>query len=243
MLRWTSIPAFVRTVDADEAYLLDLVENLQRQDLSPEEEADALGELIRTRGWTLQQVADGIKRSVAYVSKRIRVFEDPVLRRAIVERGLPVSTAEELLGADDDQRPALIERAIAERWDQTTARQALRDLESREQEAQTSARLPERERVSDAQAYQEHGEEPALQPGRPRAFTRAIREFHDLIRTVEATDLTESDRSALRALYRDLSMLARAATTRRAPVFPPLPPSGSAGLAPNSRRRSATARA
>src|ERR1700737_76667 len=34
MLRWTSIPAFVRSVNADDAYLVDLVENLQRQDLS-----------------------------------------------------------------------------------------------------------------------------------------------------------------------------------------------------------------
>ena len=74
MLKWSTIAAFVRTVDADHAYLLDLIENLQREDLSPEEEADALRELIRTRGWTLQQVADAVKRSVAYVSKRVRLF-------------------------------------------------------------------------------------------------------------------------------------------------------------------------
>src|SRR4051812_11052203 len=33
LLQWETIPAFVRTVDADQAYLLDLVENLQREDL------------------------------------------------------------------------------------------------------------------------------------------------------------------------------------------------------------------
>jgi ParB family chromosome partitioning protein len=83
MLQWRTIPAFVRDVSADHAYVLDLIENLQRQDLSPEEEADALGELTRTRGWTLQQVAGTIKRSVAYVSKRVRLFEDALLRDAI----------------------------------------------------------------------------------------------------------------------------------------------------------------
>src|SRR3981081_844946 len=72
MLRWETIPGFVRNVSADQAYVLDLIENLQRQDLSAEEEADALGELIRARAWTLQQVADTIKRSLAYVSKRVR---------------------------------------------------------------------------------------------------------------------------------------------------------------------------
>jgi hypothetical protein len=47
MLQWESIPGFIRSVNADDAYLLDLIENLQREDLSPEEEADVLGELIR----------------------------------------------------------------------------------------------------------------------------------------------------------------------------------------------------
>ena len=232
MLRWTTIPAFVRTVDADHAYLLDLVENLQRKDLSPEEEADALGELIRTRGWTQQQVADGIKRSVGYVSKRIRVFEDPLLRSAIVDRELPVSTAEELLAADEAQRPMLIERALAERWDQVRARQGVRDLES---SAQDSDDLPppERQRALEPDPRDEADELPA---GRPRGFTRVIREFHDMIKSIEATHLTDADRGALRALFRDLTMLARASTTRQSPVFPPLPAS-EPRRAPSTRSR------
>src|SRR5258708_36041766 len=83
LLRWQTIPSFVRNVSADDAYVLDLIENLQRQDLSPEEEADALAELIRTRGWTLQQVANTIKRSLGYVSKRVRLFADAALRDAL----------------------------------------------------------------------------------------------------------------------------------------------------------------
>src|SRR5690242_13867935 len=125
LLKWSTIPAFVRNVDADQAYVVDLVENLQREDLSPEEEADALGELIRARGWTLEQVAAGIKRSVGYVSKRVRVFEDPALREAVTQRGLAVSTAEELLGFEPDQRAVAVERALAQRWDQTLAREAV----------------------------------------------------------------------------------------------------------------------
>ena len=74
MLAWPSIVAFVRTFSADEAYLVDLVENLQREDLSAEEEADALGELVRTRGWTLQQVADA--------AVFLRMHPEEVRRRA-----------------------------------------------------------------------------------------------------------------------------------------------------------------
>jgi ParB family chromosome partitioning protein len=230
MLRWATIPAFVRRVDEDQAYLLDLIENLQREDLSPEEEADALGELLRTRGWTLQQLADAIKRSVAYISKRIRVFDDPLMRQAVVERGLPVSTAEELLGADAEVRVALIERAVAERWDQTRARLELHTFAmSKLIGAELAADEP-----AAAERRRRHAEPVA--PGRPRGLTRAIREFHHLIALVEPAQLTEADRSALRTLFRDLTMLARAPVEQRPRVFPPLP------VTRPARRRSGSAK-
>jgi ParB/RepB/Spo0J family partition protein len=214
-LGWSTILAFVRPVSADDAYLLDLIENLQRQDLSPEEEADAFGELIRTRGWTLLQVADGVKRSVSYVSKRVRIFEDPVVRRA-VERGLPVSTAEELLAAPADQREDLIERALEEGWDQARARDALRAAD--EGPTVLDRRAP---RISTpAEVAGSIGA-----TGRPRGLTRAIREFHQQIMQVRAEDLTRTDRAALRSLFRDLVLLARASAAPQARVFPKLPPS------------------
>src|SRR5579884_464775 len=196
MLGWTSVPAFVRTVTADDAYVLDLIENLQRQDLTPEEEADALGELIRTRGWTLQQVADAVKRSVAYVSKRVRLFDDPALRTAVAERGLLVSTAEELLAVEPSQRPAFIERAVAERWDMARAREVIREdtLDTTELEELVAAAEDDAAPTASAPRPSASSHE------RPRGFTRVIREFHRMITTLRAQDLTPSDRAALRAL-------------------------------------------
>ena len=233
LLHWQTIPGFVRNVSADQAYVLDLIENLQRQDLSPEEEADALGELIRTRGWTLQQVAGTVKRSLAYVSKRVRLFEDTLLRDAVVERGMPVSTAEELLAARAEERARLIEQALVERWDQVRARDALRVLAAEPLE-------PEFEHgPGEDLASRPASEAPpaAAQPTvRPRGFTRSIRSFHRLISELQAKDLTPSDRAALRALFRDLIYLARASKTPGKTVFPPLPTvtSGSRG---STRRR------
>jgi len=235
-LGWTSIPAFVRDITADEAYVVDLVENLQRQDLSPEEEADALGELLRTRGWTLQQVADGIKRSVGYVSKRVRVFEDPSLRQAIVQRGLPVSTAEELLGAAAEQRPLLVERALTERWDQAAAREAVIHADATDSRIvgrSNAASVPDRKtrRGRSRDVVSTHSVQ------RPRGLTRAIREFHRMMMDIRAEDLTPADRSALRSLFRDLVMLGRAAATSSGPVFPALPTTlVTAGRQPRGRR-------
>ena len=235
MLGWQSIVAFVRTLSADDAYVIDLVENLQRQDLSAEEEADALGELVRTRGWTLQQVADALKRSVGYVSKRVRVFEDPRLREAVTQQNLPISTAEELLAVEPEQRRMLIARALTERWDQAQARDAVRPLE---------LELPVQVAPSTAS-----GDSSAQTPRagssvdvRPRGFTRAVREFHRLIITIRAQDLTTADRAALRSLFRDLVLLGRAPTAPRQPVFPALPKAPAPGRLQPARSRSAVKR-
>jgi hypothetical protein len=192
---------------------------------------------VRTRGWTLQQVASAVKRSIAYVSKRVRLFEDPLLRAAVAARGLPVSTAEELLTAAPEQRAVLIERAIAERWDLTRAGEAL-TLEA----AAAAAGIPagtalgsaDSPRVRERQGSGRSVHRSAV--GRPPGFTRLVRDFHRAMNAVRAEDLSPADRSALRSLFRDLVLLARTPTTPRPRVIPPLP------TTPPSRRRAAPAK-
>jgi ParB family chromosome partitioning protein len=126
-LGWTEIPAVVRdktTTDA-QAYILTLVENLQRKDLKPKEEAAALEVLMRERGWTTRQVGDAIKRSHVYVSRRLRVFEDEALGDPVLTGQIAVSTAEELLRAEPAARSQLAARAIAEKWAPADARRAV----------------------------------------------------------------------------------------------------------------------
>ena len=93
-LGWSKVLATVRDDDENAAYILTLVENLQREDLTPKEEASALEILVRERQWSTRQVGEAIKRSPMYVSKRLRVFEDPVLARPALDNQMPVSTAE-----------------------------------------------------------------------------------------------------------------------------------------------------
>jgi len=103
-----------------------LTENLQREDLTPKEEAEALEVLVRERSWTTRQVGEAIKRSPVYVSRRLRVFEDDVLAPLVLAKGLPVSTAEELLREPDPQiRRELAGQAAQEGWTQSEARRAV----------------------------------------------------------------------------------------------------------------------
>jgi ParB family chromosome partitioning protein len=125
--RWREIDAVLRRADQDQAYLLTLTENLRRHDLSPKEEVAALEVLVRQEGWSVRKVAEAIHREPSYVSRRLRVFDDPVLAPAVLAQSLPVSTAEELLVVPAAERASLVARAVAERWGRPEARRAARE--------------------------------------------------------------------------------------------------------------------
>jgi ParB family transcriptional regulator, chromosome partitioning protein len=193
-LGWQEALAVVRSADVDEAYILTLVESLQRADLRPTEEAAALETLVRERGWTTRQVAAAIKRSQAYVSKRLRVFEDPLLAPAVLANQLSVSAAEELLTLSDSSRYELLSQAVEQHWDRQRVRAAARD------------RFAANRRR-----------------GRPPGLTRRIHTFRSELRTIMPEQLTEADRRELRLLFSELALLARAPTGPRRRIFPALP--------------------
>lgn len=60
-----------------------------------------------------------------YVSRRLRVFEDPALAPLVLKQQLRVSSAEELLRAPDDQRADLAARAAAADWTPADARREI----------------------------------------------------------------------------------------------------------------------
>jgi hypothetical protein len=140
--------------------------------------------LRRERGWTNVELAHAIKKSTAYISKRVRVFGDPLLRQAVVESGLAVTTAEEMLAASGEFRTRLVQRATTEGWDATAARAAVRDAKA------------------DAGST------------RPPGLTQRIRGFRVEIRRVHARDLNEADRRELRGLYTELASLADGSAAR-----------------------------
>ena len=82
------LPAVVRELDARSAAAIGLIENIQREDLNPLEEAQAFLRLIEEFDLTHQQVADSVGRSRAAVSNLLRLLDlaDPVKEQ--VNKGL-----------------------------------------------------------------------------------------------------------------------------------------------------------
>ena len=72
-----TIPVIVRQVDEDEAYELAMIENIQREDLSPVEEAVGLQTLRDRRGYTQEQLAKVVGRSQTQVSQLLSINKIP----------------------------------------------------------------------------------------------------------------------------------------------------------------------
>ncbi|HXR20156.1 MAG TPA: ParB/RepB/Spo0J family partition protein [Steroidobacteraceae bacterium] len=93
------IPAVIRRVPDEAVIAMALIENIQREDLNPLEEAHALERLISEFGLTHQQAADAVGRSRAAVSNLLRLLELPeeVCER-LAKRELEMGHARALLG-------------------------------------------------------------------------------------------------------------------------------------------------
>lgn len=111
------IDALVRTVDAREAALLALIENLQREDLHYLEQAQAFRQLLLSYGFSQEVLAARLGISQGAVANKLRLLKLPEQVRArLVEHGLSERHARALLslGCEQAQLEAA-ERAAAER--------------------------------------------------------------------------------------------------------------------------------
>jgi ParB family chromosome partitioning protein len=94
-----TVPAVIRRVPDDAAIAMALIENIQREDLNPLEEARALERLISEFGITHQQAADAVGRSRAAVSNLLRLLElAPEITALVEKRELEMGHARALLG-------------------------------------------------------------------------------------------------------------------------------------------------
>jgi ParB family transcriptional regulator, chromosome partitioning protein len=108
-LGWADIPAVVRDVDDRTALTLALVENLQRADLNPIEEADGYARLIRDFSLTQQQVAEAVGKDRSTVANTLRLLNLPSAVRTMLRDGqlslgharalLALSTEREIVAA------------------------------------------------------------------------------------------------------------------------------------------------
>ncbi|MDU9392817.1 ParB/RepB/Spo0J family partition protein [Pseudomonas sp. zfem002] len=100
-----TIPAMVRDVPDEAAIAMALIENIQREDLNPVEEAIALQRLQTEFQLTQQQVADAVGKSRVTVANLLRLISLPDVIKTMLSHGdLEMGHARALLGLPEEQQ-------------------------------------------------------------------------------------------------------------------------------------------
>ena len=103
------IPAIVRDFDDAETLEIALLENIQRQNLNPIEEAEAFKKLTELFGHSAAALADLVHKSRSHVANMMRLLElPPAIRDLVIEEKISMGHARALLGSDDAVRLAML---------------------------------------------------------------------------------------------------------------------------------------
>lgn len=109
-----TIPAIVREADGRESLEVAIVENLQRENLNPLEEAMGFQHLIETYGLTQEEVADRVGRARATVTNALRLLglSDPI-KASLRNGALSAGHARALLAIPESERELVAKRIVA----------------------------------------------------------------------------------------------------------------------------------
>jgi ParB family chromosome partitioning protein len=100
-----TIQALVEEIDDDTALEIAIIENLQREDLSPLEEATMYDRMIHEHGYSIRKLADKLGKDKGYLENRLRLADAPEEIRELVSlRKDTLSHAYELLKVDDPKK-------------------------------------------------------------------------------------------------------------------------------------------
>lgn len=142
-LGWADIPAVVRDIDDKTILTLALIENLQRTDLNPIEEAEGYQRLIQEFSLTQQEVADVVGKDRSTVANILRLLNLPASVRRFVQEGqLTLGHARALLALGNEQRMVDLAREVVAKG------LTVRDVEQRARDASTAPKRVPNERAA-----------------------------------------------------------------------------------------------
>jgi ParB family chromosome partitioning protein len=100
-----TIPALIEEIDDDTAMEIAIIENLQREDLSPLDEAAMYDRMVRDHGYSIRKLADKLGKDKGYLENRLRLADAPTEIRELVSlRKDTLSHAYELMKVQDPKK-------------------------------------------------------------------------------------------------------------------------------------------
>ncbi|HEU4673167.1 MAG TPA: ParB/RepB/Spo0J family partition protein [Candidatus Limnocylindrales bacterium] len=109
-----TIPALIEEIDDDTALEISIIENLQREDLSPLDEATIYDRMIREHGYSIRRLADKLGKDKGYLENRLRLADAPdEVRQLVSVRKDTLSHAYELLKVPDPKKRRRLAEQVA----------------------------------------------------------------------------------------------------------------------------------
>lgn len=98
------VPSIVRTFSDEENMVIAIIENMQREDLNPIEEAEGLKQMIESYGFTQEQVSKSVSKSRPYITNSLRLLKLPSsIQKEVMEGRITSGHGRALLGVDNPQ--------------------------------------------------------------------------------------------------------------------------------------------
>ena len=109
-----TIPALVEDIDDDTALEIAIIENLQREDISPLDEAVMYDRMVHEHGYSIRKLADKLGKDKGYLENRLRLADAPVEVRELVSlRKDTLSHAYELMKVEDPKKRKRLAAQVA----------------------------------------------------------------------------------------------------------------------------------
>ena len=83
----SEVPCLIRELDDEQNMLIAIIENMQREDLNPIEEAEGLNQMIVTYGMTQEQVSKSVGKSRPYITNSLRLLKLPEYILELISEG------------------------------------------------------------------------------------------------------------------------------------------------------------
>jgi ParB family chromosome partitioning protein len=109
-----TIPALIEDIDDDTALEISIIENLQREDLSPLDEAAMYDRMVHEHGYSIRKLADKLGKDKGYLENRLRLAgAPPEIRELVSLRKDSLSHAYELMKVEDPKKRRRLAEQVA----------------------------------------------------------------------------------------------------------------------------------
>jgi ParB family chromosome partitioning protein len=109
-----TIPALIEEIDDDTALEIAIIENLQREDLTPLDEAAMYDRMVHEHGYSIRKLADKLGKDKGYLENRLRLADaPPEIRELVSLRKDSLSHAYELMKVEDPKKRRKLAEQVA----------------------------------------------------------------------------------------------------------------------------------